>query len=313
MKNHDHDQITQYLMDSCQSCRQNARNKAAALYEDHRLHSLPLVEKYAELTSLLDRKTKQAATLNRQEYLSKGNSPNFLLKYFTSGNRFFSFDEEELYLQALTLTEEIKTIKHLLEETGIQLEIEKVDAWIAEAISSGKKPEDKLINSRNYLQLQLRILQSHDPDKEDSQPKGSRGPAKKCCFGMQCSVELFRQIMEELNSEIHYLKPGTSVDDYIAVVTAPVPALTGIPLHMGCNNKQFMYVMYYFQSLFQSFDAATVANSGLFFSKEGHVYNSHNLNCTNLTHIEKRYAIDAIFRKYGVTLPEKYKYLLKGI
>lgn len=306
MPNQNNHQVSQYLTNCFYTINKGAQEEAAAFYENHPLHLLPPMERFAELGMLSAKYDEQFEAFDRPEYLRKGQEPQFLIRHFARGNCYFSEIENIKYKQAMLLLERRKLNDRLLAITGIRIEMERVEISRAESAGRGEQPDTALDDHLHYLQSQLQLLLSHDPQQPaDSQGKAKRGPSKKCAFGLQIDEELFHRMVDDLNKALGFLKSPTTTDDFIKVVTAPVPAMVGIPIYFKCNNKQLMYIMNYLKTIFLSFEAATIGNAGLFFSKEGHLLTAHNLNSTICDHVEKRYSIDKVFKKYGIGKPQE--------
>lgn len=279
-----------------------ARRMAAECYEKQALELLTLQNRKAQLIALAEIHQKEADALDRPMYFNQADDPHFLLTYFTSNDRHFSLVEEKKYQQVQITFEKTKLNQHLIVITDIEIELQEMKHRHVRERKAGRQPDLHEVERMNYLLAWLQLLQAQDAGEplDIIKPKAARGPRKKCSFGYHASVELLGHIVDDLKRAIGFLRSPTTTDDFIKVATTQDLATVGIVVLLGCQNTQLIYAMEYFNSIFSSFDAATIGNSGLFFSRKGNLLKSHNLNNTSCGHVHQRYAIDAIFKKYRI-------------
>lgn len=266
-------------------------------YYQHLLHEPEsLKTRLDELVRLNKLHHSEATALDRQIYLSHGDDPHFLVTYFSSPDCPFSTTELEKYRQALVIHQKQQTLHYLMARVIFRLASE--NKGIQNPLVY---PELEQLSSIMEILQAVKINSTETSDTCKCVP--APGRKKSCTFGYLETEELLGSIVDELTAEIGFLRPPTTTADFLKVATTHDPASVGIAVYFGCLNTQLIYVIEYFKALFLSFNAATIGNSRLFFSKNRNLLNGHNLNSTSSDHIHQRYAIDAIFKKYNIPKP----------
>lgn len=298
--NYNHEPIP-YLPHCYYSIKQQARDIALAYYQKLDLERLPPLERSPVLSRVLALHLAEEEAFDNQLYLSHADDPDFLDKHFGDNGPFFSVPEQGKYLEAQVIREKTHLLQQLQIKTDIQVEKQELEDKMSKDRMNGLTPDSIDIGHLKYLERKLQRCQGTEEARPgDLKGTQARGRKKKNSFGYHAREELLCLIVDELTVEVGFLRRPTTTSDFIRVATTKNLASMTTLICMGCQNNQIIYIMEWFQSLFYSFDAATIGNSRLFISKEGHVLKAHNLNSTVCTHVKKRYHIDAIFKKYGV-------------
>lgn len=308
MENYTNNEITTYLTTCIDHSIQIARATAFDYYEKLALHLLTPAERNVELKRLAEMHRKEAETLDRPLYSTHANDLHFMLVYFTSGHNYFSTQEKEKYQQALIIHEMNRINQEKMAICEIEIDIQQMKEQCAKAREKGQQPDILLVNRLNYsIGRREALLLGYTPEAPPNKTKATCGPKKKYSFGFFGQLELFRQIVNDLDKGIGFLGVPTTTDEFIQVATSADLTREKTTVHMGCMNTQLIYILEYFKYFFTSFNPATISNSELFYSRGGTVFNNHNLNSTSSEHVHKWFVIDAIFKKHGIAKPNTLK------
>lgn len=287
-------ETTLHLINYYYESKVYAQNTAHDYYQHLLKEPECLKTRMDELVRLDKLLHSEATALDRQIYLSHGDDPHFLVTYFSSPDCPFSTSELEKYQQALVIHEKQQTLHYLMARIIFRSATEK------QGIENPLVyPELEQLSSIMEILQAVKTNSAETPDTCKCVP--APGRKKSCTFGYLGTEELLGPIVDELTAETGFLRPPTTTADFLKVATTHDLASVNILIYLGCKNKQVKYIMEWFNTLFLSFNAATIGHSMLFISKSGRILNGHNLSNTSRVHVQKKYAIDAIFKKRNLT------------
>jgi molecular chaperone GrpE (heat shock protein) len=135
--------------------------------------------------------------------------------------------------------------------------------------------------------------------KQISKEKAAPKLYKKLTFGYnQTSTDILKNICKSLILKIDFINEDlTTVQDFISVMTSNNLTTIDNQIHIGCETRQFRYVVDKLQQYFSSFTLSNIDKSNLFYSKNGNKITATNLSRNKIDNPKEKETIDRIFKE----------------
>lgn len=127
--------------------------------------------------------------------------------------------------------------------------------------------------------LPLTPILQNTKEVANNEPKISQD---RICFGFKDDVEKLKIVVNQLCYQITLLNEDISEpDDLIKVLIANSFLPNSIKIQIGCETKEFRYIIDKLQPYFSDLTLANIEKSQIFFSKKDTLLSSNNLSVSN--------------------------------
>jgi hypothetical protein len=150
-----------------------------------------------------------------------------------------------------------------------------------------------LLELNNPITSIRKIYPTMDKDlvATDNKPK----TVHKINFGFKGKTENLKTVITQLNLKVDFLKEGkTSVDELLSVLTSKNLIPGSIKIYLDCETAIFRHIIDGIKLQFSNLKLTTIANSKVFYSRNGTLINAQNLSSSKIENPKSKEEINNI-------------------